>query len=231
MSSDTIKSGWGYIGKIPAKGDFIKHGLPKSCTDLLHDWQQAVIAVSREQLQGSWRSLYLNAPIWNFSLDATLTGESTLIGSMIPSVDAAGRYFFFTVARLVEGDAIVYWQNRTWAEDSQFFALSVLEDSFSFEQWQHGLSTMKGDLSVVNEFNDKVKLKSLGSDSYIFTEYTVIDSNNLLKYLINEKHDKPCYWWTDGNDTIEPFMFISNGLPSIGKYSAMLDGQWAKWNW
>ena len=231
MPSDVVTPGWGYIGKIPAKGDFIKHGLPKYCANVLHDWQQAVIAVSREQLQDRWQALYLNAPIWNFSFDASITGESTLIGSMIPSVDAAGRYFFFTVARLVEEHALAYWQHRVWAEDSQALALAVLEDSFSFDHWLNLLSSSNDNLALNRKFSGQVSLKNAECESLIFKEYAEIGADDLLKFLINEKYNKPCYWWTDGNDTVEPITFISEGLPPIGKYAAMLDGQWEKWNW
>ncbi|MEF1211574.1 type VI secretion system-associated protein TagF, partial [Vibrio alginolyticus] len=54
MSTNLITSGWGYIGKMPAKGDFVKDGLSQDFSERWHDWQQAVIAVSREQLGESW---------------------------------------------------------------------------------------------------------------------------------------------------------------------------------
>lgn len=231
MSTDSVTLGWGYIGKIPTKGDFIKHGLAKSCSNVLHDWQQAVMAVSREQLQQRWQDLYLNAPIWHFALDAAISGESTLIGSMIPSVDAAGRYFFFTVARAVEAPAVAYWQQRAWSEDSQTLALAVLEDGFVFEEWQHRLSTMEENIAVSRQFNGEVALKHPHSESLLLAEYTPTDADSLLRMLLNEKFDKPCFWWTDGNDNMEPMAFICDGMPSIGKYAAMLDGEWAKWNW
>ncbi|MDF5306615.1 type VI secretion system-associated protein TagF, partial [Vibrio parahaemolyticus] len=42
---------------------------------------------------------------------------------------------------------------------------------------------------------------------------------------------KPCFWWTEGSTHIESCMFVSTGLPSIGQFSAMLDGRWQMWSW
>ncbi|NMS48156.1 type VI secretion system-associated protein TagF, partial [Vibrio parahaemolyticus] len=42
MSTNLITSGWGYIGKMPAKGDFVKDGLSQDFSERWHDWQQAV---------------------------------------------------------------------------------------------------------------------------------------------------------------------------------------------
>ncbi|MEF1341107.1 type VI secretion system-associated protein TagF, partial [Vibrio rotiferianus] len=50
MSTNLITESWGYIGKIPSKGDFIKEGLPSEFVSQFHDWQQAELAVSKEQL-------------------------------------------------------------------------------------------------------------------------------------------------------------------------------------
>ncbi|MDG3398311.1 type VI secretion system-associated protein TagF, partial [Vibrio parahaemolyticus] len=48
MSANLVTPEWGYIGKMPAKGDFVKDGISPEFANRWHDWQQAVIAVSKE---------------------------------------------------------------------------------------------------------------------------------------------------------------------------------------
>ncbi len=67
--------------------------------------------------------------------------------------------------------------------------------------------------------------------STIFHDQGGADQSALLNYLIKEKLSKPCFWWTEGSTLVEPCMFMTSGFPSIGQFSAMLDGGWKKWNW
>lgn len=231
MSTNLVTSAWGYIGKMPAKGDFVKDGLSQDFSERWHDWLQAVIAVSREQLGESWNEHFLTAPVWHFALDVSYLEDSTYIGSMIPSVDACGRYFFFTIARAVKGEAAQYWEDKAWTEDSASLALAVLEDDFVFDVWHKSMQE-KNDL-VANVKSEVRPLKFLYQSqiSTIFHDLGGADQSALLNYLIKEKLSKPCFWWTEGSTLVEPCMFMTSGFPSIGQFSAMLDGGWKKWNW
>ncbi|HFQ5334244.1 TPA: type VI secretion system-associated protein TagF [Vibrio vulnificus] len=231
MSANAITPSWGFIGKIPAKGDFIKQDLPKPFADLFHDWQQAIIAVSKEQLQETWQSHFLNAPIWHFALDSGVTNDATIIGTMIPSVDAAGRYFFFTLARPVLGDAVSYWSCRDWANESQDLALTVLDDHFTFDVWSQNLQSGTELINAISAETLPVSQKKLSGENLFIKEHTETNVMSLLSHVVRQQFPKPCYWWTDGNDAIEPMMLVMDGLPQTGKFAAMLDGQWQKWNW
>lgn len=60
MSANLVTPEWGYIGKMPAKGDFVKDGISPEFANRWHDWQQAVIAVSKEQLGDTWNDYFFN---------------------------------------------------------------------------------------------------------------------------------------------------------------------------
>ncbi|WP_199437446.1 type VI secretion system-associated protein TagF [Vibrio owensii] len=231
MSTNALTSSWGYIGKMPAKGDFVKDGLSQEFTGRWHDWQQAVIAVSREQLGESWSEYFLTAPIWHFALDVSYMEDATYIGSVIPSVDSSGRYFFFTVARAVQGPAVKYWQQSDWTEHSQNLAVAVLSDEFVFDAWAQGLTdsdNLPAEEAGVSQVPTMVYESEL---SVIYQRSSQLSVNSLLNRMIGKDYKTPCFWWTDGSDNIEPCMLVTSGLPSIGQYSAMLDGNWQKWNW
>jgi type VI secretion system protein ImpM len=88
----------GFFGKIPARGDFVRAGLPRSFTDPWDDWMQAVLAGSRDLLGETWLAAWMEAPIWHFRLPAGQCGPAPALGVWMPSVDAAGRHFPLTLA-------------------------------------------------------------------------------------------------------------------------------------
>lgn len=88
----------GFFGKIPARGDFVRAGLPRSFTDPWDDWMQSVLAGSREVLGEAWLAAWMEAPIWHFRLPAGQCGPAPAIGVWMPSIDAAGRHFPLTLA-------------------------------------------------------------------------------------------------------------------------------------
>ena len=106
----------GFYGKLPARGDFVRAGLPRDFTDRWDEWLQSVLAGSRALMGEAWLPAFLEAPVWRFALPAGMCGERAVLGLMLPSVDRAGRYFPLTFAALhgglaetAEGDA---WLDR-----------------------------------------------------------------------------------------------------------------------
>jgi len=88
----------GFFGKIPARGDFVRAGLPRSFTDPWDDWMQAMLAGSRAAMGAQWLAAWMEAPIWHFRLPAGQCGPAPALGVWMPSIDAAGRHFPLTLA-------------------------------------------------------------------------------------------------------------------------------------
>ncbi len=93
----------GFYGKLPARGDFVRAGLPREFTDPWDGWLQTVIADSRSMMGDAWLPAYLEAPIWRFALPPGMCGGLAALGLMLPRVDKAGRYFPLTFAALRAG--------------------------------------------------------------------------------------------------------------------------------
>jgi type VI secretion system protein ImpM len=87
----------GFYGKIPARGDFVHAGLPRTFTDPWDDWMQRMVGASRSVLGQSWLPAWLEAPVWRFVLAPGICGPDSAIGLWVPSVDAVGRYFPLTL--------------------------------------------------------------------------------------------------------------------------------------
>ncbi len=90
----------GFFGKLPARGDFVRVGLPRDFTDPWDGWLQGVLAGSRSLMGEAWLPAFLEAPVWRFALPAGMCGMHAALGLMLPSVDRAGRYFPLTFAAL-----------------------------------------------------------------------------------------------------------------------------------
>jgi type VI secretion system protein ImpM len=86
-------AGPGVFGKLPARGDFVDRGLPKSFTDPWHAWLVDGLAAARAELGAGFEPAYMAAPVWRFLLPAGAAGPTAACGVLLPSVDSAGRLF------------------------------------------------------------------------------------------------------------------------------------------
>lgn len=86
------------FGKLPARGDFVRLGLPGGFVAAWDAWLQDVLAGSRARLGAGWQAAWLEAPIWRFALAPGLCGAGAVLGLVLPSVDSVGRYFPLTLA-------------------------------------------------------------------------------------------------------------------------------------
>jgi type VI secretion system protein ImpM len=89
---------FGFYGKIPARGDFVRSGLPRPFIDAWDGWLRHVMAESRVLLGDDWLPAWMEAPVWRFSIVAGVCGPGAAFGVFMPSVDRAGRHFPLTLA-------------------------------------------------------------------------------------------------------------------------------------
>lgn len=88
----------GFFGKIPSRGDFVRHGLSPGFLRALDGWWQVVLPDSRERLGEGWADVWMEAPVWRFALAPGTCGEAAALGLWLPSTDRAGRLFPLTIA-------------------------------------------------------------------------------------------------------------------------------------
>ncbi|WP_413112325.1 type VI secretion system-associated protein TagF [Thaumasiovibrio sp. DFM-14] len=228
MSEDAVMPLWGYVGKLPAKGDFVQDGLPIDFINQWREWQQAILAVSREQLEDKWQDYYLTAPIWHFALSAGVCGESAMIGTFIPSIDSVGRHFFFTLAAEAEYLPAAYWCQPQWSEDIEPCILDVLEESIDFGQWGEQLKKPTWAAMLPRPEQVTTQYARFPLLDLVLHEEP-LSPIQLLDQQLRQHRPHYCVWWTAGSDAVPGCSLITNGLPSISQFSAMLDGQWKQW--
>jgi type VI secretion system protein ImpM len=88
----------GFYGKIPARGDFVQMGLPRSFVAPWDAWMQRVLTASRAALGESWAAAWREAAVWRFVLSPGICGPGPVLGLFLPSVDRVGRYYPLTLA-------------------------------------------------------------------------------------------------------------------------------------
>jgi type VI secretion system protein ImpM len=116
----------GFYGKLPARGDFVRAGLPRDFTDRWDDWLQSVIAGSRTLMGDDWLPAFLEAPVWRFALPPGMCGERAALGLMLPSVDKAGRYFPLTFAALHD-ESFAASESDAWLDICEAAGRDALE--------------------------------------------------------------------------------------------------------
>lgn len=88
---------FGYFGKFPALGDFVRGNVSRRFVDAWDTFLQEGFLGSRETLGDGWREAYQTAPIWRFAIGEALIKGGPYYGVMMPSQDAVGRLFPLTL--------------------------------------------------------------------------------------------------------------------------------------
>jgi len=92
-----MAAAFGYFGKFPALGDFVRGSVSRRFVDEWDAFLQHGFLHSREAMGESWRETYQTAPIWRFALGEDVIKGGPYFGVMMPSQDAVGRLFPLTL--------------------------------------------------------------------------------------------------------------------------------------
>ena len=130
MTNAAMNAFCGFYGKIPARGDFVRAGLPGSFIAPWDAWTQLVLVGSRERLGEMWLAAWMEAPAWKFLLPAGVCGPDAAAGVWLPSVDRAGRHFPLTLA-CVGSAAADPPQAGAWLAVAEPAGLAALEEELA----------------------------------------------------------------------------------------------------
>jgi type VI secretion system protein ImpM len=113
--ADFQPSAVGFFGKLPAKGDFLRAGLPEEFVAPLDLWSREVLNASRAALADDWEAAWMTAPVWRFLLPPGACGPYAVLGVWLPSIDRVGRHYPFVLAALapsmLELETGLNWQD------------------------------------------------------------------------------------------------------------------------
>jgi type VI secretion system protein ImpM len=186
----------GFYGKIPARGDFVHAGLPRSFTDPWDDWMQRMVSASRSVLGQAWLPAWLEAPVWRFVLSPGICGPDGAIGLWVPSVDSVGRYFPLTlaaVARAADSRALMR-EAGGFLTAAEWLARDALENDLPPDEFAARLAAAAS-----------APPASIGVDSSLCPPQGGL-------------------WWSEGAPGISSNMFAFAALPDEKIFLAMLVG-------
>lgn len=83
----------GFFGKIPARGDFVRYGLPARFVTAWDEWASAAVTAAQARMEGGFHDAWLQAPAWRFVLSPGICGPDAAIGVWLPGIDRIGRLF------------------------------------------------------------------------------------------------------------------------------------------
>jgi type VI secretion system protein ImpM len=185
----------GFYGKIPARGDFVRNGLPHAFTDPWDRWLQEGIAASQLELGDAWVPAWLEAPIWSFALAPGICGPDAVLGLWMPSVDRVGRHFPLTVAAI--------------SADGDLGGLVRDNGGFLFAAEQAGLAAVESDLAP-EELADRIVAAAEAAPADPGIDPAEYPGANAL-------------WWTEGSPRVPRGAFASEALPGDPIFVKMLD--------
>jgi type VI secretion system protein ImpM len=187
----------GFYGKLPARGDFLRAGLPRGFVETWDGWLQRVIAGSRAALGTGWVAAWMEAPIWRFALPPGLCGEDAVLGLWMPSVDRAGRHFPLTAALVLPDAASM--------DDARAAAWMARAEEAALEALMHDLPP--------DALGDRL------AAAWVEGPGVAADLSPVARGL--------SVWWTDGAPLVPPGRMLLPGLPDIARFAAMLDSRTA----
>jgi type VI secretion system protein ImpM len=183
----------GVFGKLPARGDFVRLGLPGGFVAAWDAWLQRVLPASRTLMEADWLPAWLEAPVWRFALAPGTCGPEAVLGLWLPSVDRVGRYFPLTLAAVFPSRMTLppAQAATAWLEAAEAAGRAALE-------------TEAGPEAVVQQ------LPRLGHAS----------PTEALGGFDPRKTGG--VWWTEGGPRVARVRLCIDGLPDAARFAAML---------
>lgn len=221
----------GICGKIISQGDFLAQDLDVAFVDSWHEWLQAVLAVSREQLGTRWLETYLTSPVWHFALSPGVCSDKAMAGTLMPSADQVGRHYPFTLAAELAVTPVQAWQESGWTDSLEQQALATLDEGFNLQHWLAELSKLAIAWPQATRFSVSQSSNEAIRQAWTISANQPLDSLALLHQSYLQQFSRYCLWWTAGSEHVTPCLLVTSGLPQVSQYAAMLDGDWTRWNW
>ncbi len=232
-------SNLGFFGKIPLTGDFIHRRMSSVFMNRWDEWLKVNILHSQKKLGERWLPIYSQSPMWRFCIAPGVIDDKAYLGVMIPSVDSVGRYFPLTVAQAVDVKAIPFMLSDTanqWFHSIEDLLLDLLEgyepnlQVFDAKiaalqpKWIDSLASIPaGQTSLNKTFNLHLEVSSASSINHSLSSLML---NNLL-----ESKKGFTFWWNEGSEAYQPNMLLSDKLPAMDQFCALLDGSWQEHQW
>jgi type VI secretion system protein ImpM len=216
----------GFYGKLPARADFVGTGLRPETVGRWDAWLQQSLAAGEAAIGADWAGLFFVAPLWRFILPAGACGRFTLIGVLMPSVDAVGRCFPLMLGQEIERpvDPVgLMAGSGPWFAAAEALALDALDDGFDLAEFGRDLPSW----SVVHSAAvPPSPTRQDGAGTWV--ELPIASA---APAAVAALAGHGALWWTTGARHVPPGVAVSAGLVPPGGFAALIDGRWSRHGW
>lgn len=223
----------GWHGKLPSLGDFASRRLPHDFIEVWDGWLAAGLAAMRAAGPDVWLEGYLASPIWRFLLlPGALPGphgQTGWAGVLMPSVDRAGRYFPFTVARPLERlphDNESFTALHRWLRQIDDLAADALQDDWTVNQLEAELERTRPPSIPAGQAARRTTALPAASSAAAFAidsaaDVTALITEDALGIWQTAVSGQALWWCEPGADPGR--LVVTRGLPA-GRQIALLFG-------
>lgn len=218
----------GWLGKLPAVGDFASRGLEPHMQSIIPQWiAQGMRALSLRDPE-EWQHAYLVTPVWHFVINAGVWHPHALQGCLAPSLDKVGRYSPLLIVRSFDPhrlDEVLPpaddWSYRADARLRQVIGkrlpveqvLDGVNEPYSHQQSQQqtqSAADILNALGITEEGASRMARKRW---------FSWPDLNHLF---INRQHRS--YWWAEPSPKQPPRQIIHSGTPDEELFVLLMGG-------
>lgn len=199
----TLTLAAGFAGKIPARGDFLRVGLPSSFAQPWDMWLAEGLAAAQQALGADFDDAYMEAPVWRFALAPGTAGQDAVAGVLLPSIDKVGRRFPLTAALVLPGgDAPGLAADAAWFTAIEDAARPAVESDVEPDDLAARLAAIAPpELGFLPE---RVLLPEGGALEEAWPQIARLAA------------DVSCsLWWTAGAPRVAPQAFVAHTLPEL----------------
>jgi type VI secretion system protein ImpM len=219
----------GWFGKLAMLGDFAHRRLPAGVVQRCDEWLSQGVAHSRQQLGDAWLEAYLTAPVWAFACAPRVIDAAWWFGVLMPSVDAAGRYFPLLVACDANGaptDAAALAALSRWysaAADSALATLQLRATLDAFEAQLAALGALPAAVGAAARVTTDGGERRIDiADAAHWLEQAPMIA---LRAALDALADCSLWWPLPATDTTPARVSILRGLPPAERFAGLLKGQ------
>jgi type VI secretion system protein ImpM len=223
--SDDLPLGPGFFGKVRTHGDFVSRRLPTEFLTLWDECLQEGMLFAQRTFGSQWLPIYLNTPVWCFTLGSGVCGASAWAGVLMPGVDRVGRYFPFTIAAPMEGIELADWLGgaQAWFDEVTRLALATLAPDFVLSDFDARLNALgpAGSVSGAHPWRLTVAETAVAGTAGASGEF----SDALAAHITLGS----CAWWSEGSDAVPASLRIGAGLPDAQCFAGLRDPACPGW--
>lgn len=211
-------------------GDFANRRLSQDFITGCDSWLSQGLAASRLQLGSSWLETYLTGPLWRFAWTPGVLGAQWWFGTLMPSVDAVGRYFPLIVASAraaAPASAQTFEVLAHWYRHVGSAALATLVPGASLDALEDQLASAPTWDDDAGPAPPQIELLPTRERFGIAEPPSLQQWAEALAWRVSmARYAGHSFWWPTHGAGEPASLSVVPGLPDPEQFALLLSGDW-----